>query len=76
VSDRYKGPRAQLAAVRPERRATDLALLAAANAVVMERRSVPVRPKRSSRWLVQAIVLLTSLFALFDLVLLMTSSRH
>ena len=65
-----------MVAARPDRQAIDLALLAAANAAVMERRSVPFQPKRISRWLVQAVVLATSLFALFDLVLLMTSSHH
>lgn len=76
MSDPHKMAGPQVAAARPDRKAIDLALVAAANAVVMERRSVPFEPKRISRWLVQAIVLATSLFAIFDLVLLMTSSHH
>jgi hypothetical protein len=76
VPDPHPEARPLVVAARPDRQAIDLALLAAANAAVMERRSVPFQPKRISRWLVQAVVLATSLFALFDLVLLMTSSHH
>jgi hypothetical protein len=58
------------------RREADISLTMAANAVVMDRRRPPTPTKSISKWLVQGIVVATTLFALLDLYLLMTSSPH
>ena len=50
--------------------------LVTASGVVTNRRGVPTAPNRVSGWIVQVVIVATSVFAFLDLYLLTTSGRH
>jgi hypothetical protein len=47
-----------------------------ANGVAINRNRVPVAPNRGSQWIVQIVIVATSVFAVLDLYLLATSFHH
>ena len=47
-----------------------------ANGVAINRSRVPTAPDRASEWIVQIVIVATSVFAVLDLYLLATSFHH
>jgi hypothetical protein len=50
--------------------------LVTANGAPMNRRRVPIASSRASGWIVQTVVVATSVFAFLDLYLLVASGHH